>query len=166
MKYVKAQGIEEQEYYYFEVDAEMIAYRQVTVMNDCYRISIAPDFYLAEKEIELFEGDEEITQEQFNEIWYKAVAPYRVGWEQVKLDYARGTLVNGSIRMFYPQGVIIQLSDTVYAIADTEELRTHTKPKLMYPGYQVQGTVTGYDDNNFWLTLDHCTVSDERVKGS
>jgi len=62
LKYIKAQGIEEQENYYFEVDAEMIAYRQVTVMNDCYRVSIAPDFLLAEKEIELFEGDEEISQ--------------------------------------------------------------------------------------------------------
>lgn len=166
MKYIKAQGIEEQENYYFEVDAEMIAYRQVTVMNDCYRVSIAPDFLLAEKEIELFEGDEEISQEQFNEIWYEAVAPYRVDWEQVKQNYARGTVVRGSIMMFYPQGVIIQLSDTAYAIADTAELRTHTKPELMYPGYQVQGTVTGYDDNNFWLILDHCTVSDEGVKGS
>lgn len=166
MKYIKAQGIEELEYYYFEVDAEMIAYRQVTVMNDCYRVSIAPDFVLAEKEIELFEGDEEISQEQFNEIWNKAVAPYRGDWEQVKQDYARGIAVSGSIMMFYPQGAIIQLSGTAYAIADTAELRTHTKPELMYPGYQVQGTVTGYDDNNFWLILDHCTVSDEGVKGS
>lgn len=166
MKYIKAQCIEEQEYYYFEIDTEMIAYRQVTVMNDRYKVSIAPDFFLAEKEIEPFEGDEEISQEQFNEIWDKAVAPYKVDWDQVKQDYVHGTVVTGSIMMFYPQGVIIQLSDTAYAIADTAELRTHTKPELMYPGYQVQGTVTGYDDNNFWLILDHCTVSDEGVKGS
>lgn len=166
MKYIKAQGIEELEYYYFEVDTEMIAYRQVTVMNDCYRVSIAPDFFLAEKEIELFEGDEEISQEQFNEIWDKAVSPYRVDWDQVKQDYVYGTVVTGSIMMFYPQGVIIQLSETAYAIADTTELRTHTKPELMYPGNQVRGTVTGYDDNNFWLILAHCAVSDKGMKGS
>ncbi|WMT38895.1 hypothetical protein RE628_15240 [Paenibacillus sp. D2_2] len=157
MKYIKAQGIEEQEYYYFEVDAEMIAYRQITVMNGRYMISIAPDFFLAEKEIELFEGDEEISHEQFNEIWNKAIAPYRTDWEQVKQDYVRGTVVNGSMMMFYPQGVIIQLSETAYAIADTSMLSAQTKPELMYPGYQVQGTVTGYDNNNFWLILEHCT---------
>lgn len=163
MKYIRAQGIEEQEYYYFEVDDEMIAYRQVTLMNDCYKLSIAPEFYLAEGEIECFEGDEDISQEQFNEIWDKAVASYRVGWEQVKLDYAPGTLVNGIIKMFYPQGVIIQLSDRAYAVADSEELRTHTRPELMYPGYLVQGVIAGYDDNNLWLVLEHCTVSDEGV---
>lgn len=84
MKYIQACGLEEHEVYFFEVDGQMAAYRQVSVVNGHCRVSVAPDFHLIETEVELFEGDEEITREAFEEIWQQAVLPYREAWEKAK----------------------------------------------------------------------------------
>ncbi|OPA73595.1 hypothetical protein BVG16_27685 [Paenibacillus selenitireducens] len=163
MKYIKAYGLEENEFYYFEVDAYMTAYRQVSITDDQYIVSIAPDFQLSDQEVEMFDGDEAISIELFNEVWEKAVAPYKATWVQVKQNYLPTDSVTGTIMMFYPQGVIIRLSHDVYAVADDIEFRRHTRPEHMYPGYRVHGTVKHYDDNNFWLVLENCKVTGEKM---
>lgn len=158
MRYLKARGVEDNEFYYFEVDAQMTAYRQVSMREGEYKVSIAPDFHLTDQEVEVFEGDEEISLEAFNEVWEKAVEPYKASWEQAKQNYLLGDLVTGTIEMFYPHGVIIRLTEEVYAVTDDPQLRQQTRPEFMYPGNQVQGTVTHYDDTHFWLVLESCKV--------
>lgn len=162
IKYIKAYGIEENEFYYFEVDTDMIAYRQVTVTGEKYFVSIAPDFHLTDQEVELFDGDEEISREAFHAVWDKAVAPYKDTWSQVMQSYALQDSVKGTIMMFYPQGVIIKLSEDAYAVADDTELRRHIRPEYMYPGYIVEGIIKQYDENNFWLVLENCNVLGEK----
>jgi len=158
LRYIKARGIEEQEILYFEVDVNRTAYRQVYVTENRSFVSIAPDFYLSDQEVEMYDGDVEITEEAFEKIWKEATGLYRAAWEHVKGTYSLQDSVVGTIRMFYPQGVLIQLSEEGYAVADYDKLRQNTNPAHMYPGYQVQGTIKQYDELNFWLLLEDCVV--------
>lgn len=162
MKYIKASGLEENEVYYFEIDAHMVAYRQVSVVDGQCLVSVAPDFHLIETEVELFEGDEEIAPEAFNEIWRKAVMPYKEAWNKAKLLYPPGKNVVGTILMFYPQGVIIQLDQEAFAVADDPGLRSKTPPMWMYPGYRVEGRIERADENNLMLVLENCRVTGEK----
>lgn len=161
MKYIKAKGIEENEVYYFEVDERMVAYRQVTLEEGECKVSIARDFHLIETEVELFEGDEEIPKEEFLQVWEKAVEPYAPSWKRTKQQMNISDTVIGRIEMFYPQGAIIRLGRDAYAITDYSEIKRHTDPAHMYPGYKVEGKITGYDERNYWLILDHCKVIGE-----
>lgn len=158
MRYILAQGVEEGECYYFEVDQDGTAYRQVTVLGDQVLVSIAPHFHVAESAVEWYEGDQEISAESFNEVWTRAVEPYKDAWQRSKAHYAIGVQVQGIIRMFYPQGVIIQLDEECYAVANDASLRKQTNPAHMYPGFVIEGTIGGCDEANFWLVLDRCTV--------
>lgn len=163
MKYIKANGIDDNELYYFEIDERGAAYRQVSFAEGRCRVSIAPDFQLCETEVEIFDGDEEITPEAFEEVWHTAVEPYKNAWEETKRQYRPGTTVTGTIQMFYPQGVIIRLDGESYAVANDPVLRMHTPPAWMYPGYQVEGTVGGADESNFWIKLESCRVTGKRT---
>ncbi|MEK4358568.1 hypothetical protein NYE48_16075 [Paenibacillus sp. FSL M7-1455] len=164
MKYIQACGLEEHEVYFFEVDGQMAAYRQVSVVNGHCRVSVAPDFHLIETEVELFEGDEEITREAFEGIWQQAVLPYREAWEKAKSLCPPGKNVAGTIRMFYPQGVIIQLDEGAYAVADDPGLRERTPPAWMYPGYRIQGKVERADEALLMLVLKDCRVTGKKVE--
>ncbi|MFD0717209.1 hypothetical protein [Paenibacillus sp. GCM10027626] len=154
MKYFKAHGVEDGEWYYFEIDDDNVAYRQVTIIDDHCSVSIAPDFQLSETEVEIFEGDEEISAEAFGEVWTRAIEPYKPAWERAKQCYSLHHSVAGAIAMFYPQGVIVKIEEDVYAIADFNEVRKSAKLEHLYPGYRITGTVKGYDENNFWLVLE------------
>ncbi|MGM0714388.1 hypothetical protein [Brevibacillus parabrevis] len=158
MLYLLARGVEENELYYFELDENGIAYRQVTVTDGRSLVSAAPDFMLSEKVVERYEGDEDISREAFQAIWQKATAPRKAAFEQAKQRFLPGDPVTGTIAMFYPQGVIIKLSDEVYAVADDAPLRAKSKREEMSPGYIVQGTIQGYEEDNFWLVLADCTI--------
>ncbi|MFM9277801.1 hypothetical protein [Paenibacillus jiagnxiensis] len=162
MKYVKANGIEEGEMYYFELDDKGWAHRQVSVIDGGCRVSIAPDFMLSEVPVEMYEGDEEIGPEQFEQIWQQAVGLYKHNWERAKAKYSSGMRVTGSIAMFYPQGIMIRLEETVFAVTGYEAVRSKVKAEYLYPGFRMDGIVRGYDEKNFWLELEDCTMTGEK----
>ncbi|MBE9914894.1 hypothetical protein G8C92_12695 [Paenibacillus donghaensis] len=164
MKYIQARGIEEDERYYFEIDEKGTAYRQIVVTgeNSC-QISTAPDFMLSDQEVTMYDGDVEIDAEAFERIWRQATEPNRAPWKITKQQYAPGNRVSGAIAMFYPQGIIIRINEQTYAVTDDEELRKRTPWNFLYPDYRIEGTVTGYDENNFWLVLEDCVISGEKI---
>ncbi|MED4732261.1 hypothetical protein P9597_29985 [Aneurinibacillus migulanus] len=166
MRYVKAQGVEEGEFYYFEIDADRITYRQIVVMDEQQVMtSIAPHFHLSEKAIDFLIGDEWIDKNEFEVLWNKAIEPYRKEWNQAKQQYGPGRRVKGEIVMFYPQGIIIKISDTVFAVANDEEVRSQAKAENLYPGYEIHGTIRAYDEDNFWLVLKDCNMTGEKFSG-
>lgn len=164
MIYIKAKGLEDNELYYFEVDHNRTAHRQITALDETrYTVSAFPDFQLCETEVEMFEGDTEITKEEFNRVWLSAMQPYMERWDSIKPKYAPGVRITGEIAMFYPQGVIIRIEKDVYAIAAFEEIASVSKPEFRYPGYRVDGSVEGYDEVNCWLRLKGCSMSGEKI---
>ena len=164
MIYIKAKGLEDNELYYFEVDHNRAAHRQITVVDETrYTVSAFPDFRLCDTEVEMFEGDREIAEEEFNRVWSSAMEPYRERWFSIKHKYAPGVRVTGEIAMFYPQGVIIRIEKDVFAIAALEEIASVSKPEFRYPGYRVDGLVAGYDETNCWLRLEGCCMSGEKL---
>ncbi|KKO52839.1 hypothetical protein [Paenibacillus sp. DMB20] len=166
MIYIKAKGLEDNELYYFEVDQNRAAHRQITVADERCVVSAFPDFQLCETEVELFEGDTEITKEEFDRIWFSAMESYRERWESIKAKYVPGVRVTGEIAMFYPQGVIIRIEKDVYAIAAFEEIASVSKPEFRYPGYRVDGLAAGYDEANCWLRLEGCYMTGEKLSRS
>ncbi|TDL57127.1 hypothetical protein E2R60_00960 [Paenibacillus dendritiformis] len=149
--------------YYFEVDGERVAYRQIELSeNGECKLSIAPDFHLSEVLID-FEEEDMIAREEFERAWAAAVQPYQPAWEQAKREYRIGDTVTGGIAMFYPQGVIIQIGPGRYGAARREELASATLPEYLYPGHRADGIVLGYDEDNFWLVLGDVQVSEENI---
>lgn len=156
MQYIKS--LFEDEIYYFEVDDQQVAYRQVVVSEGQSKVSIAPDFMLAETEIN-FEPDEKMGLIEFEMTWESAISPYRKQWDYYKQQYLPGDSVSGTLRMFYPQGCIIQLNKHVYAIADTTTLPEQIGGQPIGVGLTVTGIVSGYDEQKLWVQLDQCTIN-------
>lgn len=155
MQYIKS--LFEDEIYYFEVDDQRVAYRQMVIAEGQSKVSIAPDFMLAEKEVD-FEPDEQIGLIEFEIIWESAISSYRKQWDYYKQQYVPGDSVTGILRMFYPQGCLIQLNEHVYAIADTTTLSEQIVGQPIGVGLTVTGIVSGYDEQNLWVQLDQCTI--------
>ena len=149
--------------YYFEVDGDRVAYRQIELSeNNGCRLSIAPDFHLSEALID-YEEQDLIAKEEFERAWTAAVLPYQSAWEQTKREYRIGDAFTGGIAMFYPQGVIIQIGPGRYGAARREELSPAPPPEYLYPGHRADGIVLGYDEDNFWLVLGDVRVSEENI---
>ncbi|MFD1991097.1 hypothetical protein ACFSGI_14065 [Paenibacillus nicotianae] len=155
MEYIKS--FFEDEIYYFEIDDQQIAYRQMVITDNQSKVSIAPDFMLAETEVE-YEPHEKISVVEFEIAWESAISTYRKQWDYYKQQYLPGDSVTGVLRMFYPQGCIIQLDEHTYAIADRAMLPEQIDGLPLGIGIAVAGRVSGYDEQNLWVQLDQCTI--------
>jgi hypothetical protein len=71
--------------------------------------------------------------------------------------------VQGWIEIFFPQGVIVNLGDGGFGVADDTATRASARPEWMYPGYTVMATASDYDDTNHWLVLSQPQIASERV---
>ncbi|AUM66890.1 hypothetical protein C0R09_21495 [Brevibacillus laterosporus] len=166
MQYVRVPVMEENELYYFEIDDRRVAYRQIVVTdNDHYTVSTRPNFKLSEIEIE-YADNEVIDKAEFERLWDFVLEPYKEEWDQIKSEYSLGQEIMGVIEMFYPQGIIIRVNDSVYAVTEYEAVKSQVKPEYLYPGYRISGVINGYDDKNFWLVLAACSMTGERISSS
>ncbi|WP_268625422.1 hypothetical protein [Paenibacillus alvei] len=164
MIYIEAAGVEEDEMYYFEIDENGTAYRQISKHGDLHSVvSTAPDFVLCDQEVIIEASDRILTKEQFEIEWQQAIEPSLAAWKKTKKQYPPGRSVRGEIAMFYPQGAIIRVSDNAYAITDYNKLRERTPSQYLYPGYCVDGIVADYDENNLWLVMEDCRMTEEAL---
>jgi len=162
MIYIEAAGVEEDEMYYFEIDENGTAYRQISKHGDFHsEVSTAPDFVLCDQEVVIEAGDRIITKEQFEIEWQQAIEPNLAAWKITKKQYPPGSPVSGEIAMFYPQGAIIRLSDDAYAVTDYNKLRELTPAQYLYPSYCIEGFVVDYDEINLWLVIENCKITGE-----
>jgi hypothetical protein len=161
MIYIEAAGVEEDDMYYFEIDENGTAYRQISKQGDLHsEVSTVPDFVLCDQEVFIEAGDRIITKEQFEFEWQQAIEPNLAVWMKTKKQYPPGSPVSGEIAMFYPQGAIIRLSNNAYAVTDYNKLRDRTPAQYLYPGYCVEGVVADYDEDNLWLVIEDCKIKE------
>lgn len=59
----------------------------------------------------------------------------------------------GTIRYFYPQGIIFDL-DNLQGCANFACSNTNS----LYPSNRISGIVCGYDKCNMWILIDKCKV--------
>jgi hypothetical protein len=154
---------------YIETD-DGCAIRQITVNGDEYLASNCPyppwGLCLAEGQIDydsLEDAVTEISQAEFETIWQKHLATHQSQWLTSKRKYPTGTAVQGWIEIFFPQGVIVNLGDGTLGVADDARCRASSAPEWMASGNKVTAIVSGYDEVNHWLVLDHPQVVEERI---
>ncbi|MDT8977658.1 hypothetical protein RQP50_15580 [Paenibacillus sp. chi10] len=162
MIYIEAAGVEKDEMYYFEINENGTAYRQISKHGNLHsEVSTAPDFVLCDQEVVIEAGDRIITKEQFEIEWQQAIEPNLAAWKITKKQYPLGRPVRGEIAMFYPQGAIIRMSDDAYAVTDYNKLRELTPAQYLYPSYCIEGFVVDYDEINLWLVIENCKITGE-----
>ena len=152
---------------YFEVDGDLIM-RQLSVFEDHY-ISSNVDLALGDQPLkyeEIREYDEDIiiiSADEFNEVWKKHLQQHEARWAEAKKLFPINTSVTGCMAIFFPQGVIVELGQTIFGVTDYAQARALTSPEFMYTRYQISGIVTGYDETNQWIELGSPQIhSDKR----
>ena len=153
---------------YIETD-DGCAIRQITVNRDEYIASNLPyppwSLCLAEGQIDydaLEDAVTEISQAEFEAIWQTHLAKHQSQWLASKRTYPVGSAVQGWIELFFPQGVIVNLGDGTLGVADSAACRRSAGSELLSTGYKVTAIVSGCDEVNHWLVLDHPQVWGER----
>jgi hypothetical protein len=154
---------------YSETD-DGCAFRQITVNGNDYIASNRPHppwgFCLADQQIDydaLGDAVTEISPAEFEAIWQQHLSKYQDQWLVSKQLYPPGTAVQGWIEIFFPQGVIVNLGDGTFGVANYAQCRASTVPGAMYPHHKVTAIVSGYDEANQWLVLGQPQVYNERI---
>jgi hypothetical protein len=120
---------------------------------------------LADQQID-YDSEPDITpisKQEFDEIWYSCLAPRQAIWGKVKQAYLVGTPVQGFIKIFYPQGVIVNLGGDALGVANYAACKASTKPEFMYSKHKVTAVVQGYDEVNQWIILASPQVYEEQA---
>ena len=116
-------------------------------------------FCLCDQEIDLSnEAYIPITQEAFDLIWLENINKNKLKWKNIKDKYKIGEMINGSIEVFYPQGVIISINDDTIGITDYNECKESHFEGVLSSGRMVRSTVTGYDETNLWVVLGNTKI--------
>lgn len=165
MKYLKDVQEPGMGTWYFEVDHDGTAYRQMVHNEDGSWITSnrkheSRHFLLAEHPLDPKEPYyEEISQAAFEELWQKQLLGGMEDWQRIQRMFPIGARVEGWIEAFFPQGTLIQLLEPhAVGLTDTSALEAGTPAEWMYPRYRVVAEVAGYDESNQWVLLAHAEV--------
>ncbi|GEP63546.1 hypothetical protein CBE01nite_13140 [Clostridium beijerinckii] len=77
---------------------------------------------------------------------------------RAKEYFTKGKEVEGILKVFCPQGVIIELENKTIDIADYEECARNSEAKNLYPNHLVSAKVKDYDEKNMWIILEDARV--------
>lgn len=168
MKYIKDCPEPGMGTWYFEIDQQGVAYRQLVIEDDGKCIASNrkdgdDHFMLAEQPIDTSEAGL-IFIEEFEKVWSASLKSTGELWQRQKSLHPVGQRVEGAIEAFFPQGTLITLANTgAVGLADTGELELTGKPQWMYPRHVVQAVVKRYDEVNQWIVLDQAAVLERRT---
>jgi hypothetical protein len=143
---------------YGEFDEEYYCIRAVFEENKIFFSSnfIYDDYILPEgsyDDIKEYLG-EKITEEEFNEIWVNSLKPFFTEWNKVKNKYSIDEKINTKINCIYPQGIVFDINEKFYGIADYEKCKTKYGSKYLCSGNKMEMYIIGYDENNMWVKLN------------
>ncbi len=139
--------------YWIEVDDEGGALRQI-IKDEENRISVSClEPCLADQYVDTENDCVKIKKIEFEDIWEKAVLPYREIWNEEKQKYLKGEKITGIIKYFYPHGAILAL-DSMLGCADIDDCNG----KPLYPGYKISGIVSGFNEENMWILISDCEL--------
>lgn len=155
---------------YIEIDENGIAFREVTFNGNIFVASniLYPfkGMFISDQpyeNVEEIEDLENISKDEFEEIWSKSLLQDKAKWESAKMNYPINSEISGSIVCFYPQGVILHLGSGVLGVANYQDCKSSTKPENLYPKHKVIGKVSDYDEQNQWIIVSEPQVYDEIV---
>lgn len=120
---------------------------------------------LADQRVEFDDIDEvtPISKAEFDQVWQTHLAQHTARWTATKTTYPIGTSVTGVLRVFYPQGVIVEIGNNVLGVADHAAVRAGSRPDWLYPRSIMTAIVAGYDEINYWLVLTSPHLTGEHV---
>lgn len=146
--------------WYFEIDNDGVAYRQMVYHDDGICITSNRKhplyhFMLAEHPLDAQEPYfKEISQTEFEELWHEQLQLGVEEWNRTQSLFPVGTRLEGYIEGFFPQGSLINLLEPqAIGITDTSALKSKTPAEWMYPRCRVIAEVSGYDEVNQWVLL-------------
>ncbi|MEC0309081.1 hypothetical protein P4H67_20180 [Paenibacillus lautus] len=151
--------------WYFEIDNNGTAYRQIVLDEDgsCITSNRKHDSYhfmLAEHPLDPEEPYyTEISQAAFEELWMEQLQAVQMDWHRTQRLFPVGAKVEGFIEAFFPQGTLINLLEPgAVGLADTSNLKAGAPAEWMYPRYRVIAEVSGYDEVNQWVLLTETEI--------
>lgn len=97
---------------------------------------------------------QEITEQEFEQVWIEHLSQNEGRWRLAKLAFPVGEQVRGRIAIFYPQGVIIDLGDSVLGVANLADCNSSVADEILSTDHYLSATVVGYDDKYQWLVLE------------
>jgi hypothetical protein len=144
--------------WYFEVDDEGIAYRQMLLEegNESKTSNVKKhEFFLAEHELPLDDPELiRIPKETFEAVWDEMITEQQPRWLENKKELPLGTTIIGYLEVLYPQGVIVSIPDTeALGLANYNEFAAHSQQRNLHKGLLVEAQITGYDEVNCWFLL-------------
>ncbi|WP_054941446.1 YxiJ family protein [Paenibacillus ihuae] len=144
--------------WYFEVDDEGIAYRQMLLEEgkESKTSNVKKhEFFLAEHELPLDDPElKRIPKEAFEAVWDEMITEQQPRWLENKKTLPLGTTIMGYLEVLYPQGVIVSIPDTeALGLADYDECAAQSQQRNIHKGLLVEAQITGYDEVNCWFLL-------------
>lgn len=91
-----------------------------------------------------------ISPEKFDSVWQNHLSNHEQEWLKIKKNFSLNTVIQGEVKAFYPQGVIVKVNENVTGVANYERCRDlfgHT----LVPNMPLQVTVGGFDERMQWL---------------
>lgn len=140
--------------YWIEVDNQGYAQRQIIKKEGEYSLSCRTDC-LAEGIVDIENDCEKITLKAFNMVWYEQSLVIQKIWEQEKKKYLIGTSIIGTIKYFYPQGIIFDIGN-IQGCGDYLSCKENSNANALYPSHSITGIVKGYDEVNRWILINEC----------
>jgi len=152
---------------YIELDGETIM-RQLSVFEHYY-ISSNVDLALADQPFDedmIDDYGEEIvsiTVDEFNAVWQQPLRHHEARWTEAKKSFPINKPVMGCMKIFFPQGIIVQLDQQVFGVTDYWQARATASPGFsMQTGRQIAGIVTGCDETNQWIELGSPQIYEDK----
>lgn len=154
MRYIYFQF--EKEEFYIELDNEHCALRQIIISYDNKPLISCRNDCLAEGQIDSDNLDGKISyisKDTFEKVWGLYTSPYRETWNKEKKFYPIGARVKGTVRYFYPYGIIFDIGN-LQGCADYRVTQNNSTADALNINHIITGVVSGYDEDNMWLLID------------
>lgn len=138
-----------------EIDDSHIALRQIIEDKNGQVMISCRDCCLAEGNVipeELSCEFSDITPDEFESVWKKHTEKLRQSRNKIKEKFPIGAEVSGTIKYFYPHGIIVDLDDT-QGCADYDVTKSNSPHYALFPRHRLSGVVSGYDDINFRVLI-------------
>ena len=157
-KHTNEEGILGHGFCYYEfapLDNELVAMRQIETDGQRFLSSNLPTqmLGLCDQPLTALGPDlpfTDIGQEEFEEIWNRALKGTTQLWRDFKTRHPVGTLLAAKAVGFYPHGALAEIDEPFYGVLDYAAYRTQVGDL----GRRIQTRIVGFDEKYRWALLE------------
>lgn len=156
---------------YYELDKKWYIIRSIIILPDSVIGSNQPYYKIPGQEYydltipegphdpsDLMEGYEdeivEITKEEFDTKWRDFLNSQINRWEKTKARFEIGSRINGLPKMYYPQGIIVEVELDVYGIIPRKILPLNENVPFKIGQQDLNLEIISYEEKFHWLVLN------------